>query len=315
MKATTLTAVFRIFSLSVVPLSVNTIQDAAAYGDDPPVVYRALLEQTDAVPETAASAETPELPAPLVIAPGRYAFAGKAYDLQKQGLYRFFLPVRETQQRIVYDANNGDVEAFLSALAWIVSHGCSDVSKSDEALTQKATTTKLFVDCGRLSQWAVYVLAANKIRARRVGSCTLDEPNSYDNGHGMIEVYQEDLKRWILYDLDNNACFFHGKAPLSLVEMVDSAQSGDYQIKRLAADTPLDVSNYKENGFDWAFNEEYVNTKTGLPRWYKRVLQVAVIDNCSYICPERAGERARREKPGSSQSSVLDRIAFLKKFY
>jgi hypothetical protein len=311
-KGTMLTFILWLVLPAVLP--GNMVGARIAFAGDPPVVYHALLEQTDAIPGTAATAETPRLPAPLVIAPGRYAFAGRAYDLRKQGLYRFFLPHRDNQQRIVYDANKGDVDAFLSALAWIASHGSSDNSKSDEALTQKATTSKLFIICGRVSQWGVYMLAANKLRARRVGSCTLDETNSYDNGHGMIEVWREDLKRWILYDLDNNACFFRGTRPLSLVEMVDSAQSGNYQIKRLAGDTPLDVSNYKENGFDWAFEEEYTNTKTGLPRWYKRVLQVAVIDNLLYICPERAGERARFEKPGKT-SPVLDRAAFLKKFY
>ena len=46
------------------------------------------------------------------------------------------------------------------------------------------------------------------IRARFVLTLTLDPWNSYDNGHSMIEVYREDLKKWVLYDVDENA-YFH----------------------------------------------------------------------------------------------------------
>ncbi len=232
------------------------IQDAP--GEEPPFAYHALLRNVELVSGTAGSAGTPALPAGLVIAPGRYAFAGMAYDLKMQGLYRFCHPFKENQQRIVFDAHKRDVEALLSGLAWIASHGNSDDAASNVDLTEKAATRKLFLTCGNSSRWALHVLARCKVRARPVSTLTLEPWNSYDNGHSMIEVYREDLKRWVLYDLDSNACFVHGKELLSLVEMVERSAAGAYEIKFLAGDAPLDVSNFKSktNAYDWAFSSE-----------------------------------------------------------
>ena len=233
-RTTAVSLVLKAAFLGALSLSIVPMQRIASAEDSPFVRY-AYMDTVEPVSGVDSPAGTPGLPSSLVIAPGRYAFHGKTYDLQKQGLYRFICPFKENQQRIVYDANGGNVEALLSGLAWCVSHGNSDNSKSQEALTQKATTAKLFITCGNISQWALQILQSYKIRARPADTLTLDEWNSYDNGHSMIEVYREDLKKWVLYDLDGNACFLHKRAPLSLVEMIERAASGDYEIKLLAA--------------------------------------------------------------------------------
>ena len=126
-----------------------------ASAQDPPIVFHALLDKFDRVSGTAGTAGASPLPSSLVIAPGRYAFAGNTYDVREQGLYRFCHPHKDNQQRIVYDARNGNVEALLSGLAWTATHGNSDDGKSKEALTRKATTTKLFITCGTISDVGV----------------------------------------------------------------------------------------------------------------------------------------------------------------
>ena len=316
-KYTKMPLVWELAFLAALALSTAAMQDVAFAGDTS-FVYRAYMETTELIPGSAAAAEASGLPASLVIPPGRYAFAGKTYDLQKQGLYRFCRPFKENQQRIVYDVHGGDVEALLSGLAWIASHGYSDQSKSNEALTQKATTAKIFIICAGVSRWAVDVLTHNKVRARRVGSFTLAPSNGYDDGHSLIEVYREDCKKWVLYDLDNNACFLRKETPLSLVEMVDCVQSGeDYEIKLLSSDTPLDVSNFKspKNGYDWAFNEEFSNSKNGLRRWYKRVLQVPLIDDCYCLPAPNGGDRPCPKASPQKKPSCMTRSEFLKKYY
>ena len=193
-----------------------------ASAQDPPIVFHALLDNSTMFPGLPRTAGAAPLPSSLVIAPGRYAFAGNTYNVREQGLYRFCHPHKENQQRIVYDARNGNVEALVSGLAWTATHGNSDDGKPKEALTRKATTTKLFITCGTISEWALDILSRNKIRARFVLTLTLDPWNSYDNGHSMIEVYREDLTKWVLYDVDKNTYFTHENVPLSLVEMIEA---------------------------------------------------------------------------------------------
>ena len=109
---------------------------------------------------SAVPAGTLGLPSSLVIAPGRYAFRGKTYDLQKQGLYRFIYPNKENQQRIVYDTNGGNVEALLSGLAWCVSHGNSDDSKSSRGVDAKGHDGRSCSShAADISQWALHDLA------------------------------------------------------------------------------------------------------------------------------------------------------------
>jgi hypothetical protein len=303
-------------SLGIMLLSAVPMQRSAS-AEDPPFVRHAYLDTVEPVAGIDSPAGAAGLPSSLVIEPGRYAFYGKAYDLRKQGLYRFICPFKENQQRIVYQPNGGEVEALLSGLAWCVSHGNSDNSKSQEALTQKATTAKLFITCGNISQWALQILQSYKTRARPADTLTLDEWNSYDNGHSMIEVYREDLKKWVLYDLDANVCFLYKKTPLSLVEMIERAASGDYEIKLLASDTRLDVSSFKspKNGYDWSFSAEFTRTDEGARQWYKRVLQVPVIDSCFYLSTPNDADRARVAHYAGANYTYLTKEEFLKRFY
>jgi hypothetical protein len=311
----------RAFVLGIISMAVALFTPIAmpciALAEDPPFVRHAYMDTVEPVCGVDTPAGTPGLPASLVIAPGRYDFRGKTYDLQKPGLYRFICPFKENQQRIVYDANSGDVEALLSGLAWCVSHGNSDNPKSQEELTQKATTGKLFITCSNISQWALHILQSYKIQSRPADSLTLDEWNSYDNGHSMIEVYREDLKKWVLYDLDANVCFLHNKTPLSLVEMIEYAASGDYEFKLLALDTKLDVSNFKspKNGYDWGFSAELTRTDEGARGWYKRVLQVPLIGNSFFLTLPTDTDRARVEHYAGAMYTYLTKEEFLKRFY
>ena len=301
--------------LGAIPGNLVSIQRSAS-AEEPPFVYRAFLDAAQLISGADSPAGTPGLPSSLVIAPGRYAFHGKAYDVQRQGLYRFIRPNKENQQRIVYDAQGGDVDALLSGLAWCATHGNSDDSKPMETLTQKATTQKLFITCGQMSTWSLHILNRYNIRARFILTLTLDPWNNYDNGHSMIEVYREEFKKWVLYDLEGNVCFLHKNSPLSTVEMIERASSGDYEIKSLAADTKLDVSNFKSpDGYDWAFIAEFNRTDVGLRRWYKRVLQVPLIGNCFYLPSPNDADRARVENYAGAKYTCLTKEEFRKRFY
>jgi hypothetical protein len=303
-------------SLAAVVYTLISIQDVA-WADDRPIVWYASMDHVSPVSAVAGATAAPKLPASLVIPPGRYSFSGVAYDLRKPGLYRFMCPFKDNQQRIVYDEHKGNIDTLVSGLAWCVTHGNSDNDKSGDALTRKATTAKLFITCNNSAQWAIHVLSPYRIRVRPADSLTLDEWNSYDNGHSMIEIYREDLNKWVLYDFDANVCFLHKGTLLSLAEMIEHAASGDYEFKPFAADTGMDISNFKSprNGFDWGFSAEITRTNDGARWWYKRVLQVPLLGNCFYLPSPNDADRARVAHYSGQNYTCLTKEEFLKKFY
>ena len=244
--------------------------------DNKPFSYYTTHETISIIqPEINKSAKS--IPSKLIIPTGTYFIYGNTYILENEGLYRFVLPEKENSQRIVYDGKN--IESLLSAVSWIYTHGNSDSGKSFEELNQKAMHTKLYGICNTISISILETLEEQNVSSRLVQTMTLDEWNSYDNSHTMIEVYRNDLEKWVVYDLDNNAFFTHEEIPLSLIEFVEHVQHDDYEIKFLASDTKLDISNFKSsNNYDYAFVAESISSNEDtLRNWYKRIIQVPLI--------------------------------------
>lgn len=281
---------FRIALLAAISLRIVPMPGIAG-AQDQPVVYRSVLDTTEIVSGFTGSA--PELPSTLVIAPGQYGFLGNAYDATEPAFYRFLHP-STNQQRIVYEAGRDNVEVLLSGFAWAHWHGSLDNALSAAALTQKATTTKLSLTCTPVSQWALSILSTYHVQARLVQSLTLDAWNSDDNGHSMIEVYRQDVAKWVLYDVDQNACFLRQGTPLSLVDMIDYSASGDYDIKYLASDATM--------------------TEDVLRTWYRRVLQVPIINGCFYLPTPNDADRARVAGYAGQNYTYLTESQFRQQF-
>ena len=284
--------------------------------DNSPIVYHALNTEIKTIIPDKLNLNSKQIPDKLVIPSGTYIYYGNTYNLVDEGLYRFILPLEKNEQRIVFDGKN--INSLMSAVAWIYSHGNSDNSKNIEELNFKALNSKIFGTCGTISIWIEDLLESNDIKSRVVQTLTLDDWNTYDNGHTMIEVYHVDLQKWILYDLDNNAYFLKNGIPLSLIEFIDAVKHDNYQIYILATDTTLDVSNFVANNeFEYAFYAEsvYANENT-LKIWYKRVIQVPMIseDKFSYFTTNNVEERKQMESY-ASHHKFLPIDEFQSKFY
>ena len=284
--------------------------------DNFPIVYHALNTKIKTIIPDKLNLNSKQIPDKLVIPSGTYIYYGNTYNLVDEGLYRFILPLEKNEQRIVFDGKN--INSLMSAVAWIYSHGNSDNSKNIEELNFKALNSKIFGTCGTISIWIEDLLESNDIKSRVVQTLTLDDWNTYDNGHTMIEVYHVDLQKWILYDLDNNAYFLKNGIPLSLIEFIDAVKHDNYQIYILATDTTLDVSNFVANNeFEYAFYAEsvYANENT-LKIWYERVIQVPMIseDKFSYFTTNNVEERKQMESY-ASHHKFLPIDEFQSKFY
>lgn len=284
--------------------------------DNVPIVYHALNSNVKTIMPNEFNSNSKELVKKLIIPSGLYTFGGNTYNLSDEGLYRFVVPLEKNEQRIVFDGKS--TYSLMSAVAWIYSHGNSDNAKNFEEITSKALNSKIFGTCGAVSVWIQVILESQNIKSRIVQTLTLDDWNTYDNGHTMIEVYHNDLEKWVLYDLDNNLYFSKNGIPLSLVEFIDSVKNDNYEMNILATDTTLDVSNFlAKNGYEYAFYAEsvYANENT-LKTWYKRVIQIPMIaeNEFSYFTTNSIDERKRMEIY-ASHHKFLDVDEFNSKFY
>jgi hypothetical protein len=279
-----------------------------------PSVYYAFLDNIEVVQSSSINKGALELPGSLIMRPGIYVFYDKVYNVRREGLYRFIYPGQKNHQRIVYAQN---VTALLSAIAWIHSHGNSDNKKKLAEINSKALHSKLFMTCGKIASWAREVLESNEVNARIVTTLTLDSWNTYDNGHTLIEVKPRDYGKWVVYDLDNNAYFTHDGIPLSLIELVKYTDTDDFNVKYLASDIKIDISNFIDHssGYDYAFLSEFKLANEELLRdWYKRVLQVPLIQDGDYYYFFDEANRARITNY-SRKYRYINKLEFMRKFY
>ncbi|MDC0041335.1 hypothetical protein OAJ50_01270 [Candidatus Nitrosopelagicus sp.] len=278
-----------------------------------PIVFHAFLEKIQIISEMS-NEKGIELPDNLVIPKGKYIFSGKTYNLDKEGVYRFVNPGKNNKQRIVFETNH---DALLSSIAWIYSHGNKDDEKEYSEILTKAKNEKIFATCGTISNWSIQFLKNNGIKARIVAVLTLEDWNSYDNGHILIEVFQEKLKKWVLYDIDNDAYFTHNGNPLSLLEFTKKVKENNYEINFIAKKNDIDISNFvdKENNYNYSFLIEarFLDEETRR-KWYNRVFQVPMIvdEKYSYFFDENNKSKILSY---SSFYQYLEKHTFMKKFY
>jgi hypothetical protein len=277
-----------------------------------PFAYFASTTGVSLVEPVAEVAHAPDLPDQLVIRPGRYTSHGRVYELTAEGLYRFLSPGADNQQRIVYAS---DVEALLSGIAWIVSHGSTDNQLDDEQLTRRAMTSKLTLVCSEVSRWALSLLQAELRQARVLHTNTSEEPNGYNDGHALLEVYRPRLQRWVAYDLSMNASFWRGGTPLSVLELAEAADAEDYEIRPLAADTAVNVSGFIEGDYDYALFSELIGAgPAALKQFYARVLDVVAMPSGEAVYVGDPANRARVEVTGY-QFLLVPRDKFVRQYY
>ena len=279
------------------------------------VVYHVLyqdLEQIEAEPIPG-----DPLPSSLIISPGNYVFDGLVYPAWDEGIYRFISPDEENQQRIVYD---GGVENLLSALSWVHHHGHSDDGKSIEGYKEKIKTGKLSVACGDIAKLAIDILERYGVPTRLVAMLTLEEWDGRNDGHTSLEVYLDAYGKWVFFDLDNNAYYTQALVPLSLIELAEVVDQGDYEIEFLACDLRTHARGLGTDSFDHLFldylflAEKYLASEETLKAWLKRIVQVPMIYDNPYFCFFDAEHRERIESY-SAGYWYMEESEFMAKFY
>jgi hypothetical protein len=244
----------------------------------------------------------------LIIPPGTYIHQGIHYDMSREGVYRIGDIGKSHIQRVVYNKN---FLTLMKSLAWVHWHGYEDDQKSFSDKMKIAETRKIQMICGSASYFYQAILNSYNIQSRIVLFLTLDPWNSYDNGHTLIEVKQNN--DWYLWDVDLKRYFLNDKYQLDALQFCD-AQNSQYTIYRYSS--ALVFGNCTSNSYDYSFYfEGNLISEDSLKRWYKHCAQVLMIEENGlwyFTCEER---HASRVNSYGMPTKYMPRDEFKARFY
>lgn len=224
--------------------------------------------------------------------------------------YSFSFNSQNNKQKIFYNPRNPDYPLnLLRLLSACFVHGDRDRKKTLDQKLNLITSRALSLRCGSVSNLTQHLLDSVGIKSRVVAVLTLDNWNHYDNGHTMLEVYFENLKKWVVIDLDTKHYFsIPNIAFASLLELAENNLE-DIKIHKLYTASYLDYSSMERNQILSEYH--FYNPEA----WFRRILQAFSIydDNYYYFYPP--GKSSTRIEQYSSRYTIIERDEFIEKFY
>jgi hypothetical protein len=286
---------------------------------DPPIVYHCEEGRLKVLSEEKGERSAHPLSRGLIMDPGMYVFDGKSYECEAPGVYRFSKAQQLNQQRIVISAGVALRTALYFSQVFI--RGTRDDGLTVKKMERVAQERFLINSCGPATRFVHEMLRRTGFRSRIIHSHTLDEPNSYNNGHTMIEVYDEGKSHYELIDVDKKLYFHHpSQGILDLFGFCRAIDRGEtINFKRFGQVPLVDWQGFVEDrtGFNYQFIEYmfHYDDKT-LLNLYRRIAGIPVIDEKELFYATTWNDR--REKPPvdkKKQWVVLSPEEFRKKFY
>lgn len=245
-------------------------------GDRSNIVYRCTADDLTVLQGTDSKSDSRKLPAKLIIEPGIYTFYDKQYACEKPGVYRFSKPFKRNEQRLVLYPEDGFKNALLLSLLFI--RGNDDDYFSLEKKKRKILNRNLTVSCTAASEMVCEILQTTGFKARLAYTHTLDEPNSFNDSHTMVEICDGSSGRYAVIDVDKKCYFQHEtKEILDLYELCESLNSDDkFEIKKGTQTSLVDWSGFRDvelkSGFHYQFIEYMISSSfQSTMDFYRRV--------------------------------------------
>lgn len=167
---------------------------------------------------------------------------------------------------------------------------------------------KLKMTCGAICHFAERYLLEHGIQCRFILTLTLDEWNDYNNGHSMLEVFEDG--KWNLWDIDQK-CYF-----ILDDEQVDAqtfCQISDdaFEIVKFS-DEPVIPEEDSETWFG-----KLISTEEGRRWFYARSCQIPMIreNNIFYFTCDVEHRERIENYPYCGPFQWLSKEQFEKKFY
>jgi hypothetical protein len=208
-------------------------------------------------------------------------FAGAAYDVQAEGVYRFIrMPTLDgapgSLQNLISVRNLDTLDslvALFSGIAQLHVHGVRHEPESDLVQTMQSTGwTSL--RCGQTADLGMRLLTTLGFDSRFVSAVTREPLNGYDNYHAMLEVFLDDTQTWMAVDLDMGTLFRDQStgAYLSATELQQAVLTN--QSPHLIRLAPVAIDYDFVDGFDYTpWAKWRFATDEALWSWYRRVWQ------------------------------------------
>jgi hypothetical protein len=152
-------------------------------------------------------------------------------DISNEGIYRIISPKGFTRQFIKYKKS---LNTLLHSIALLFVHASGkDNFLETEELIERCRFRVLETTCGTTARVAKHILEIVGISCRVVSVFTMDDWNTYDNGHTLLEFWDQKFKKWALIDFDLKCRFLgsHKQQPIGLMELT---QGVDFEMEFFA---------------------------------------------------------------------------------
>jgi len=206
----------------------------------------------------------------------RVQFQGKAYCVEREGLYRFML-LPESLRNLISLRDERSLIPLLMSISALQVHGNRHDPEGLPAQKKRLLGEPwVCITCGNIARLASDILTVEGYRTRMVGCSTLQEPNGYNDGHALFEVYWPEAGKWVLVDADMGLLFKAGGQFLDAEEVAQAVKEDQrpefFVLTQKAA--VLDPFFLRSDGYNYALEFRWLwGTPEGKWQWYRRVMQ------------------------------------------
>lgn len=150
---------------------------------------------------------TERLPEGLIVPPRKYIVSDSTFDMTLPGLYQGCTVDGSSAWRRVVIARTTSAARAAMIVAGLGFHGWIDNYRDWRNAASVASRRPLLMTCGHLSAFCMHLLIDQGFEARKAEWFRSGTFNGSDDGHTMIEVFEETLSKWVLVDVDLHRVF------------------------------------------------------------------------------------------------------------
>lgn len=241
--------------------------------------FHATSEHVERIaPESSRPEEYCELPDNLCVSPGTYVLAGQVWNMTAPGVYRFSAEGMNLRQVLV---PTKDPRVNCELTQWLHGYGSTDHRHNTDKCIELAKTRRIWLTCTGAAHLAVAILRMCGHSARVVMGLTMDEWNTYNNGHTLIEVKTDD--GWIRFDPTIGGWPQINGLPVSLLQLTrEQEKSFRLSFVHTCLARSFGKVQYRSEPGEFWLEQALLNDDLYID-WYQRVMQLPGILSEGYF--------------------------------
>lgn len=229
------------------------------------------------------------------------------------GIYLFNFPFKSNYQRIIL---GDDLIQNALIISSIIVRSNQDDSLPLDRLETLSTSRFVGLTCTKACKFVQYLLKKINVKSRVALTLTSLSENYYNDGHTLLEVYDDIQKKYFVVDIDKKCYFTHEKGnKLNAYELCKSVQEDCViNIQSYHSHNMVDWLSFKSDDYSFQFLEQmFYSNKEQQLNLYKRICQVLVFsDGDNYFSSDTGLSLDNNWK---IKVQLLQESEFLKKYY